>query len=54
MTYLIRLAPLKGVDGIKALRRLLKFALRACSLRCISAEEISDDEHTPSSSRSAL
>jgi hypothetical protein len=31
--------PEPGVDGTRAVRRLLKFALRTCGLRCISAEE---------------
>jgi hypothetical protein len=41
--YLIRLRPLKGVDAIKALRRVLKFALRSCGLRCTDIKEVSDE-----------
>jgi hypothetical protein len=37
--YTIRLRPEPGVDGIRALRALLKRALRAHRLRCISVEE---------------
>jgi superfamily II DNA or RNA helicase len=35
-TFRVVFRPLPGVDGIRALRRALKFALRACRLRCIS------------------
>ena len=37
--FVLRLRPLKNVDGVRALRRLLKYALRACGLRCVSVEE---------------
>jgi hypothetical protein len=37
--YRLRLRPLKDTDVIKALRRVLKFALRSCGLRCVSIEE---------------
>ena len=33
--FVLVLEPLVGVNGILALRRLLKFALRACGLKCI-------------------
>ena len=36
--YVLRLQPLPCVDGIRALRRALKYLLRACGLRCISVE----------------
>jgi hypothetical protein len=36
--YVLRLQPLPRVDGVKALRRALKYLLRACGLRCISVE----------------
>jgi hypothetical protein len=38
-TFVLRLRPEHGVDAVLALRRLLKFALRACRLRAISVEE---------------
>jgi len=44
MTYVIRVRPLKGVDGAKALRWALKYLLRSCKLKCISIEEIADDD----------
>ncbi len=31
--------PAPGVNATRALRRLLKFAWRACGLRCVSVEE---------------
>jgi len=37
--YCLRLRAQKEVDPIKALRRLLKYALRVCGLRAISVEE---------------
>jgi hypothetical protein len=37
--FVVRLRAPRGVDAIKALRRLLKFALRQCGLRCVSAEQ---------------
>jgi hypothetical protein len=38
-TYVLRLRAPKNTDPIKALRRLLKYALRVCGLRAISVEE---------------
>ena len=32
--FIITLRPLPGVDGLRGLRRLLRYALRACGLRC--------------------
>ena len=32
-TFLLRLRPEEGIDPIRALRRVLKFALRACGMR---------------------
>jgi len=37
--FVLRLRPEAGVDPIRALRRLLKFAMRACGMRCVSCEE---------------
>jgi hypothetical protein len=37
--FVIVLRPEPGVDGIRALRRFLKTALRRFRLRCISAEQ---------------
>lgn len=39
-TFLLRLRPEPNVDGIRALRRALKFMLRACGLRAISVERV--------------
>jgi hypothetical protein len=39
-TYRVLLRPEPRVDGERALRALLKFALRRFGLRCISAEEL--------------
>ena len=39
-TYRLVLRPEPRVDAIRALRRLLKIALRDCRLRCISIEEV--------------
>ena len=39
-SYLVHFRPLPGVEPIRALRRALKFALRACGLRCLSVEEM--------------
>ena len=38
--FTVKLRPLPGVDAIKALRQLLKHALRRCGLRAVSVEEI--------------
>ena len=38
-TFTVRLRALPDVDGIKALRRMLKFALRHCGLRAVSVCE---------------
>ena len=38
--FLLRLRPKKNVSAIHALRRLLKYALRACGLEAVSVEEI--------------
>jgi hypothetical protein len=35
--FTVTFRPLAGVDGIKALRRTLKFALRACRLEALDA-----------------
>lgn len=38
--YVITLQPLPHVDPIRALRRALKYLLRACGLRCVSVERV--------------
>jgi hypothetical protein len=38
--YVLVLRPEPGVDGLRALRALLKFALRPLGLRCVKIEEI--------------
>jgi hypothetical protein len=38
--FTLVLRPLPGTDGIRALRRVLKFALRSCGLRSVSCEEV--------------
>jgi hypothetical protein len=40
--YLLRLQPVDG-DGVHALRRLLKYALRVCHLRCTSVSVEQDE-----------
>jgi hypothetical protein len=51
--FTVRLRALPGVDGVRALRKLLKFGLRACGLRAVSiAEESvtqSEDDGFPNS-----
>jgi len=42
--FLLRLRAQKNTDPIKALRRLLKYALRACGLRALSIEQERADE----------
>jgi hypothetical protein len=37
--YTVRLRPEPGVDGIRALRRALKYCRRVCGLRAVSIEE---------------
>jgi hypothetical protein len=37
-TFLVSLQPKPGVDPVRALRRLLKYASRALGLRCTHAE----------------
>jgi hypothetical protein len=38
MRYVVEFEPLPGVDVIRSLRRLLRYALRACGLRCRKIE----------------
>src|SRR5262249_33204298 len=38
MIFIVRLRALPRIDAIKALRRVLKYALRCCGLRCLSVE----------------
>jgi hypothetical protein len=38
--FVLRLEAKRGVDAIRALRRLLKIALGTCGLRCVAVEEI--------------
>jgi hypothetical protein len=42
-TFVIRLRPERGTNGVLALKRVLKFALRACRMRALSVEEESTD-----------
>jgi hypothetical protein len=37
--FTITLIQLPGAEGVHGLRRLLKFALRSCRLRCIDIRE---------------
>jgi hypothetical protein len=37
--FVVRLRPLPGVDAIRALRQLLKVALRRFGLKCVSIAE---------------
>jgi hypothetical protein len=42
-TFVVTLKPtIAGIDGIRALRAVLKFALRRFGLRCTSAREVCD------------
>ena len=43
-TFLLRLRAQKDADPIKALRRLLKYALWVCGLRALSIEQERADE----------
>jgi hypothetical protein len=38
-TFVLRLRPEPGCHPIRALRRVLKYALRQCRLRCVEARE---------------
>jgi hypothetical protein len=40
--YRVAPRPLPGTDGTRALRRLLKLALRVCRLRCVGVEACDD------------
>jgi hypothetical protein len=44
--FTIRLRPLPRVDGVKAIRRLLKYALRVCRLRALLVSEDSAVQQT--------
>jgi hypothetical protein len=46
MIYIVHLRPLANIDGDKALRRMLKYALRVCGLKCLSAVECEDKSRT--------
>jgi hypothetical protein len=41
-TFTITFAPRRGVDGVRAVRRLLKYAGRYLGLRAIDAQEHND------------
>jgi hypothetical protein len=41
--YVVRLRVSADTDGMHALRRLLKFALRACDMRALSVVEEAND-----------
>jgi hypothetical protein len=38
MIFIVRFRALPRIDAIKALRRVLKYALRCCGLGCLSVE----------------
>ena len=40
----LTLRPLPGTDAILSLRRILKFALRQCGMRCVNIREINLEE----------
>jgi hypothetical protein len=40
--FVLRLTPKRGVDPIRALRALLKLALRRFGLRCTGVEELAE------------
>lgn len=37
--FVLRLTPKRGVDGVRALKALLKLALRRFGLRCLDVRE---------------
>jgi len=39
MIFIARFRALPRTDAIRGLRRVLKYALRCCGLRCLSIEE---------------
>jgi hypothetical protein len=41
--FVLRLTPKRGVDPIRALRALLKVALRRFGLRCVAVEEVANE-----------
>jgi hypothetical protein len=45
--YVLKFRPLPGIDAIRSLRAILKFALRGHGLRCISAQEIPPQPVSP-------
>jgi hypothetical protein len=38
-TFVVVLRPLPGTDPIKALRAILKIALRRCGMKCVAVQE---------------
>jgi hypothetical protein len=46
-TYVIRLRALPGADGIRAIRWLLKLALRRFGLKCIAVRQEAREECGP-------
>ncbi|MCE9591279.1 MAG: hypothetical protein K8S99_12225 [Planctomycetes bacterium] len=38
-TYILRMVPMRGVNEVSALKRLLKYASRGCGIRCESIEQ---------------
>jgi hypothetical protein len=40
LIFVVTLEPLKGVDGIRAIRAFLKLALRRFGLRCVDVQEV--------------
>jgi hypothetical protein len=41
--FVLTLEPKRGVDPIKALRALLKLALRRFGMRCVAVEEVANE-----------
>ena len=37
--YIIHLRPIDTVDAMRAVRRMLKYSLRVCGLKCVSVQE---------------
>jgi hypothetical protein len=42
-TFVVELRPEPDVDGIRAMRRALKYCRRVCGLRCVSIVEASNE-----------
>jgi hypothetical protein len=46
LIFVVTLEPLKGVDGIRAIRAFLKLALRRFGLRCVDIQELPEPQRT--------